>query len=363
MLGRRWFSLIALALLGVLFAGCDAEEEQEVLETVRAVKTITVTDLASGQMRRFPGTIEAGDSSFLSFEVSGNTREVLVEAGDRVRAGDVLATLDPSPFELDVGAAEASLSQARADLAEQANELDRQRTLYQKGWVAKAVYDQALAARDSADSQVAYAQSQLNLARRDLEKTQLIAPFDGIIATREIEPFQEVSRGERVLELFAEGTMQATVSIPETAISSIFLGQPATAIFAANQLPDVEGRVVEIGQVASESNAFTVKIALLDTPADVLPGMTVAVQILLEQEGEQKFLLPLSAILAGEERGHGYVFIFDPETSTVSRRQVTGGGVQDDQILIHDGVNAGDIVVIAGVSFLRDGQRVKLLEQ
>ena len=178
MLGRRWFSLIALALLGVLFAGCDAEEEQEVLETVRAVKTITVTDLASGQMRRFPGTIEAGDSSFLSFEVSGNTREVLVEAGDRVRAGDVLATLDPSPFELDVGAAEASLSQARADLAEQANELDRQRTLYQKGWVAKAVYDQALAARDSADSQVAYAQSQLNLARRDLEKTQLIAPFD-----------------------------------------------------------------------------------------------------------------------------------------------------------------------------------------
>ena len=229
--------------------------------------------------------------------------------------------------------------------------------------MAKAVYDQALAARDSADSQVAYAQSQLNLARRDLEKTQLIAPFDGIIATREIEPFQEVSRGERVLELFAEGTMQATVSIPETAISSIFLGQPATAIFAANQLPDVEGRVVEIGQVASESNAFTVKIALLDTPADVLPGMTVAVQILLEQEGEQKFLLPLSAILAGEERGHGYVFIFDPETSTVSRRQVTGGGVQDDQILIHDGVNAGDIVVIAGVSFLRDGQRVKLLEQ
>jgi multidrug efflux pump subunit AcrA (membrane-fusion protein) len=159
--------------------------------------------------------------------------------------------------------------------------------------------------------------------------------------------------------------MQVRLSVPETAIENINLGLPATVHFPNERVPPQEGRISEVGTVATEANAFTVKVALAAPPESLRPGMTAEVGMLLGDEtGNQSFLLPLSAIAPGEEPGGGYVFLFDEATSTVKRTAVRGaGGVRDDRVLINEGVAAGDIVVVAGVSFLRDGQQVKLLAQ
>ena len=352
-----------LIALGALI-GCE-EQAPPVAENVRAIKTIVVSEQGAGQQRRFPGILEAVDTSSLSFEVPGNTREIKVDVGDRVTEGQDLATLDDTPFRLNVDAAEAEVSRAKANLAEKKTDFDRQSTLYKKDWVSKAAFDQAKAAYDSAASQVDYAISKLNLAKRDLDKAVLRAPFDGVIAAREADPFQEVARGQTIFEIYVEGAMQVALSVPETSIRFISLGTPAKVSFPSESVPHQEGRVSEVGTVASEANAFTVKVTLVDPPESLRPGMTAEAAMLLgSEETEASFLIPLSAIAPGEDAGRGYVFVFDPESSTVRKTAVTGGGgVRDNRVLIRDGIVAGDIVAVAGVSFLRDGQKVKLMSQ
>lgn len=191
------------------FALTACEEEQvELMDNTRAISTFTVSEPSSGQLRRFPGIVEAVDTSKISFEISGNTRELRVNVGDRVEQGQVLATLDDTPSQLDVEPAEAELGKAKARLAEKDSEFDRVRTLFEQGWVAKAAYDQALAACDNVANQVSYAVSQLSLSRRDFEKTILKKPFDGVIAEKFVDPFQEVGRGEQMFEIYVEAAMK-----------------------------------------------------------------------------------------------------------------------------------------------------------
>lgn len=351
-------------LAAFLLSSCD-EPPPPTVEKIRAIKTIVVADRGAGQSRRFPGIIEAVDTSSLSFEVGGNTRELLVDVGDRVEEGQVLATLDDTPFQLNVDAAEAEVSRAQANLAEKKTEFDRQDTLYKKDWVSKSAWDQAKAAYDSAASQVSYATSKLNLIRRDLDKTKLRAPFDGVIAAREADPFQEVARGQKIFDIYIEGAMQVRLTVPETTIKQINLGLPATVSFPDENVQSQEGRVTEVGTVATEANAFTVKVTLTSPPESLRPGMTAEATMLLgDDSASSSFLLPLTAIAPGDEPRRGYVFVFNEASSTVKKTPVHGaGGVRDDQVLITEGVTAGDIVVVAGVSFLRDGQQVKLLTE
>ena len=357
----RWLVGLSVA---ILLTACG-EPPPPTAERVRAIKTVTGSERGSGQTRRFPGVIEAVDTSSLSFEVAGNTREILVDVGARVKEGEVLATLDDTPFRLNVDAAQSEVSRAKANLAEKKNVFDRQETLFKKDWVSQAALDQAKAAYDSASSEVSYATSKLNLVKRDLEKAVLRAPFDGVIAAREADPFQEIARGEKIFDIFVEGAMRVTLSVPETSISNINLGLPASVSFPSEGLPPQEGRVSEIGTVATEANAFTIKITLTDPPESLRPGMTAEAAMLLgSEDGPPGFLLPLSAIAPSEESGRGYVFIYDPATSTVRKSVVVGGsGVRDSRVLVREGVAAGDIVAVAGVSFLRDGQKVKLMAQ
>lgn len=360
-------AIVALGLTNVALAlsltACE-EEQVELMDNTRSIKPFTISERSSGQLRRFPGLVKAVDTSRISFEVDGNTREVSVNVGDRVEKGQVLATLDDKPFQLSVEAAEADLGKAKAQLAEKDTNFVRQKTLFEKDWVAKAAYDQALAARDSTANQVLYATSKLKLARRDLEKTVLEAPFDGVIADKFVDPFQEVARGEPMFELYVEAAMEIEVSLPETAVGKVYLGQPAKIAFPTEGVPAQEGQVSEIGTATSEANAFPVKVLLSDPPESVLPGMVGDVALVVSVEGDNvHYLIPVAAIAAGKELGKGYVFVYDAETSTVKKVEIRTKGVQDNRVLITQGIESGDVIASTGVSFLRDGQEVRLFSE
>ncbi len=353
--------ILPFALASLVLVACG-EEPPEVAEQIRAIKTITITQLATGQERKYSGIVQATDSSSLSFQVSGNVKSVAVDQGERVTKGQILAVLDAKRYELDVQAAQAEHGKARAEQTEKKQEFVRQKTLYDKGWVAKMALDMALAAFDSSRSQVNYAQSQLNLAKRDLGHTTLVAPFDGLIAERTVEPFVEVSAGQKLFEINAEGAVEVAFDVPETTIARITLGMPVGVTFSTNLDCLCEGRITEIGSVAGDANAFPVKAGLIDPPESVRAGMTAQVSIVLESERvETAYLLPLAAIAPGTETGQGFVFIFDPDTSTVRKSLVRARGATDNMIAVHEGVKAGDVIAVAGVSFLTDGQKVKLL--
>ncbi len=358
----RWFPVLA-ALLLVGLSGCE-EEAPAVTERVRSIRAIEVVDRSSGELRTFPAQIRAVDVSRLAFEVPGNTRDVKVTQGDRVRQGEVLATLDPAPYEINVQAAEAEVGRAQAQLGEATTELERQDILHSKGWVARATLEQAQATYQTADNQVRYARSRLNLAKRDLEKTVMVAPFDGVIARRLIEPFQEVPRGKTAFEAYIEGAMEAAIDVPETVVGGIDLGLPGLVVFPTSDIGTLNGRVTEISSSANEANSFEVVVTLEDPPASVRPGMSASVELILAApDGGSSFLVPLTAVLPGEGQGQGFVFVYDPDSSTVRKQPVAGEGVQDNLIQIREGLSGGEIIATAGVSFLRDGQEVRLAGQ
>ena len=317
-------------------------------------------------MRQFSGVVEAADRSSIGFEVSGNVREVRVDVGDKITKGQVLAVLDKRTYNIDVKSAEAELGRAKVQLADKRNDLDRFQRINKQdpGAVSQASLDQSQAAVDGARKQVQFRKSQLKLAQRDLEKTVLRAPFDGVIANRYIDAFNEVARGQKCFDVFENTGMEVAVSIPEDAIDDIRMEQEGEIRFSVIADRTYQGRVTEISKVAGTANAFPIKLTVEDPDQRIRPGMTARVTLLLAGDDQKAaYLIPISAVAQRGESKKGFVFTYDPQTSTVKQSKIEASSVRGNSVLITEGVKDGDIIAVAGVSFLEDGQEVKLMKQ
>lgn len=358
-------SIAAVSLAALALSACDDAPVEEKAEPVRAIKPYYVSEPAGGEVRRYSGTVAATLTSSLGFAVNGTVATVNVVQGDRVSSGDVLATLDPEPFQLDVSAAQAELDAKQAEVDQAREELGRQKDLYKKGWVSKAGYEKAVAAYDTTAEGLNLSRSRLGIAERELAKASLLAPFDGVIAERNIEPFIEVSRGETVLRIDSEGTMEIEFSVSDSVVDRLSVGATISIEASSVNGCGCEGRVSEIGSQASAANVVPVTAVVTKSNAGLIPGMGVEVGVKLsDTSNNQGYLVPLVAIAPGDEQARGYVFKFDADAGVVRKVPVTGGGgVNGNFVGLSEGVQAGDIVAAAGISFLRDGQPVKLMDQ
>lgn len=352
---RLW--VVAALLAGV--SGCSDPPPPPV-ETVRSIRTITVSEPASGRVRRFSGTVEAADTAAVGFEVPGTVQEVNVEVGERTVKGAVLARLDQRTFKLNVEAAEADVGRARVELQEARNDVDRFRRI-SPGAVSQRERDQAEARYDSARKNLSLNTTRLNLAKQDLDRTLLRAPFDGIIARRFVDPFRQVALGEKIVELQMEGAMEVSLSVPESEISYLYLGLPGRIRFPAIPGLDQRGIVTEISQVVGTANAFPVKLTIESDDPRIRSGITAEVTLQLGNEiGETAFLIPIEALSPGGTESESAVFVFDATDSTVKKTTIQIGTVRASNVTVTKGLKAGDIIAVAGVSFLRDGQKVRL---
>ncbi len=360
----RWQAVL-IAMCGVfLLAACEEEPPPKV-ERVRAIKPYYVVEPAGGDVRGYSGTIVATNTSALSFAVSGTVQNVEVNQGDRVVKGQILATLDTEPFDLDVAAGQSEVSSAQAEAQNQRLQLERQRKLYEREWVAKAALDQAVATTEAAEGKLNLMRSRLGLIERDRANARLMAPFDGVISSRDVDPFVEVQRGQTVFQLDSEGAFEVEVSIPDSVVGRLTVGMPVTVAAPTVAGCGCTGRITEIGTTAGTANAVPVKAAILESPGGLLPGMAVEAGLVLSDDaGSQGFLVPLVAIAPGDQNARGYVFKYDAANSVVRKTPIVGeGGVSGNLIGVTEGVEPGDVIAAAGVSFLRDGQPVKLLGQ
>ncbi|MGD8667759.1 MAG: efflux RND transporter periplasmic adaptor subunit [Desulfobacterales bacterium] len=351
-----WLLCIAVAM-----AAC--KEKPEIVEVVRSIKTITVREQPAEKIRRFSGQVAAVDSSGLSFEVSGQVESVEVDIGDRVKKGDVLSVLDPEPYQLEVDAAEAELIKAKENVTKTKAEYERQKRIFEEGAGAERYVEVAEYNYKAARSGVKFQIAKLDLARRNLRKTKLPSPYEGVIAWRSVEPNEEVLAGQKILEINATGKMEVELAIPETNVDQIHIDDPVTVNFPT--LPDqtAKGRISYIGGAAVKANAFPVKVELIDPSEKVKPGMTAEAKLTIKDENHKAgYLVPIQALLPSPEPNRGYAFVYEPKTSTVKKTPVHSRGTADKKIIINEGLKAGDIIAVAGVSFLADGMEVKLLE-
>jgi RND family efflux transporter MFP subunit len=352
-----WLLCIAIGLTA-------CKEKAEIVEVIRPIKTITVGEQPAEQIRKFAGQVAAVDSSGLSFEVSGQVKAVEVDIGDRVKKDQVLAVLDPEPYQLDVDAIQAELVKARENVAKTKAEYERQKKIFEQGAGAQRYVEVSEYDYKAARSAVNYQIAKLDLAKRNLRKTKLRSPYDGVIAWRSVQPNEEVRAGQKILEINASGKLEVQLAVPETTVDRIRIDDPATITFPS--LPDesATGRISYIGGAAVKANAFPVKVKLLDPGENVKPGITAEASLSIKDENQKRgYLVPIQALLPSPEPNRGYAFVYDPQTSTVKKTPVQSRGMADKKVIIDEGLEAGDIIAVAGVSFLADGMEVKLLKE
>lgn len=361
----RWpFFIFVLAL-----AACGDEQTAQQDVTPR-VKVFVVGEQASGQSRRISGKVVAADSTSLSFATGGTVQEVLVRQGDTVSKGQLLAKLDEEPLSLAVENARAQLSVARAKVVETKQVYDRSASLVKKQVVSRADFETATANLAAARGNLRSAKSELESRERDLARAQLIAPFEGTVASRSIDPYQEVSAGSEAFVLQSAGTLEIEVQVPETLIRDVDYGQAVQATFPTLPNASVGGTVSEISSQTDAGNAFRVTIRLSQTDVDLRPGMTASVTFNFDQylDGETVYLVPLSALAieAGTLRDGGRVDsnsrqapVFVVEDGTLHMRDVTVGDIRGNMLEVFAGLEAGDQVVSAGVALLREGMTVE----
>jgi RND family efflux transporter MFP subunit len=360
--GCRIGILAALVSWLGLLPSCDREPPvQEPI--VRPVRTQQVFLTGGPRLRTFAGIAQAGLESRLSFRVSGKVRLLNVKLGDQVKAGDLIAELDPMDYRLQVEETEASLERARADLRNAEAKYARVRALYENRNASQDDLDAARAGAESARAQVDSIRKRLELARAQLGYTRLRAATDGAIAQVAVEVDENVQAGQTVVLLTAGARPEVKVGMPEGLIARVEAGGKVIVTFDAIPAKTFSAVITEVGVVTGLSSTYPVKVRLDQPDPDVRPGMAAEVTFRFGSEGDrERFLVP--SIAVGEDLEGRYVFVVEPGPQgfgTVRRRPVVVGELREEGIEVLEGLSEGDRVVIAGISKIAEGRKVRLL--
>ncbi|MBY8826056.1 efflux RND transporter periplasmic adaptor subunit [Sphingomonas colocasiae] len=351
-------ALIAVAFAGLLAyraffggAGTDAAPSQ----AMPVVTVIQPGQQAVDHVISVTGTLAARREMPVGVAGEGGmVSRVLVEPGQWVSAGQVLATIDRSVQVQTNAQLAAQINVARADARLAQSELDRAQSLVSRGFISKADVDRRTATRDSAVARVRVAEASLGESRARTDRLDIRAPEAGMVLTRNVEPGQVVSSGSGVLFRMAKGgEMELLARLSETDLSGLPVGAQA-AVTPVGTDRSFTGRVWQVSPVIDPATRQGIaRLALPYDPA-IRPGGFATARIV--RGTQQQPLLPESAVLS-DEKGN-FVYLVG-KGNKVERRPVTTGTVTATGIAITSGLNGTEKVVMRAGGFLNPGETVK----
>jgi RND family efflux transporter MFP subunit len=359
---RRFFIFAFGVMICLLAVGACKDEPPTPKEVIRPVRFEQVFISGGKRTRTFSGVAQAGQQIDLSFKIGGTVQRVTVKMGDTVKAGDMLAQLDPKDTILEMEEAEASLLRQKADARNAAANYQRIEALYESNNTSLSELDAARAKTETARAAVRSAEKAFELAKRKARYTQLLAPVDGAVAQKSISENENVQAGQVVLVLSSGSHPEVQVSIPEVLIAQVKEGAPVHASFDALPGKTFGATVREVGVASTAGGAtYPVTVRLDQTDEGIRPGMAAEVDFVFEDQGNRlRFLVPAMAV--GEDIHGKYAFIVKPSDDALGiakRVGVTTGALTAGGLEIFDGLSDGDYLVTAGVHKLQDGQKVK----
>ncbi len=405
--------LMALPLV-FLLGGCSQVTTPEA-QRARPVKTMVVTPGDELRELSFPGKVAASKTAELAFMVSGLLVKYPVTEGLRVGKGEIIAQLRQDEFQAQLGIAqsqfdraqsdlaalkagerteqrqrlEAQLRAAEATLANAESEYNRHAGLLRSGSISRAVYERvetaflvaqeelksaqqllekSLVARqeviDSKEAEIRGLESRLAETKIQLKDSTLLAPYNGVVARRFVERQQSI-RAQTPVVLFQDlEEIHIAVDVPEAVMTTEVRLTEAERIMA--EFSGVPGRqfpvtIAEVAQIADpRTQTFNVRFAMKVPPdLNLLPGMTARVSLFYRSRpiSGKSFFVPVSAVFR-DSSGEQVVWIIGPDKGVV-RRPVKIGDPSGGRIEILEGLQAGDRIAVAGVSFLREGVKVR----
>ncbi|MBO9901581.1 efflux RND transporter periplasmic adaptor subunit [Xanthomonas phaseoli pv. dieffenbachiae] len=342
-------------LLGL--AACSGPDAPAT-ETPRAVK-LERFGSGSDNPLQVPALVRQEQRAELGFEGAGRLSAVLVDVGDRVTRGQLLARLDDEPLRLREQQADANVCAALAQSGERQLQLRQQQAMFDDGASSNATLTAARAAADAAAAQLQVARADLAMARRGTRLGELRAPFDGSVVARLQQPQADVAAGQVVLQVEGQGRVQLVATLPATAGAGLAPGQTVRARMDTGEAP-IELRLRSLS--SRLDNATTVQ-ALLE-PLAAAPSLRSgdSVMLTLPPPAASTPSVPLSAVLPRLNRQRASVFVYQPAKRAVIERAVDLGTIVGERVQILRGLRAGEQVVSAGVGFLVNGQPVTPLQ-
>ncbi|WP_415927051.1 efflux RND transporter periplasmic adaptor subunit [Mesorhizobium argentiipisi] len=346
---------VIAAVLGL--AGCSQEKAKVVQEVLRPVKVVEIGEAQTTRQLDYSGSVRARTEMNLGFRIAGKVTERLVDIGQHVNGGDVLARVDPADYELSVKSATASLDAAERQVETVDLARKRAEQLYAKNFAPKSqldqarlTYDQAVATRDAARSALAQAQNQVQYA-------DLKASKNGIVTAISADVGQVVAAGTPVMTVAVDGEKEVSIAVPETDIAGFKPGKEVKASFWSEEGLTLDGKVREVaGSADPQSRTFAIRVSLPNDPR-VLLGMTANVQATVGSK-TQLVSIPLTAM--AEKDGKQIVWAVDRASDTVHPRPIKVANFTVDGVAVADGLKQGDVVVAAGTQFMTDNLKVKL---
>jgi RND family efflux transporter MFP subunit len=348
-------ALAALAGLLVL-AGCEANTAPAP-KSERPVQVQRVSFESSDRVREFVGVVRPRYETDLGFRVAGKIVTRIVNVGDRVAIGDVVARLDPEDLRLQLQSADAELAAATSNLVQAAADYERYAKLKTNGWASVADFDRKQAARDEAQGRLDRARRALDLARNQLTYAELKADAEGVITATLAEPGQVVAIGQPVARLAHHGEKEAVVALPETWLAEARKAKATVGLWADRER-SFEARLRELSpQADAATRTYAARFTIEKADEAVAYGMTATVKLTPALDAKVA-KLPLSAIL---NRGTGpSVYVVDT-SGTLMLRPVTVASFAEDAALVTGGIADGEEVVTLGVQKLESGLKVRIV--
>lgn len=339
--------LMAACLTGSIITSCG--EQTKRTDNVKTVKIDTVRTDGTQTLLQFPGKVKAAEDISLAFRVSGTIQRMAVKDGQQVKAGQLLAELDPTDYQIQLNATEAQYKQVKS-------EAERVIALYNDGGTTPVAYDKAV-----------YGLKQITALyehhKDELSYTKLYAPFNGFIQKHLFKAHETVGAGMPVLSMVGQGTPEVEINLPaaEYIRRQQFGDYQCTFDVYPGKIYPL--KLIGITHKANSNQLYTMRLQI-ETEGLPMPsaGMNTMVSIRCNQKTDgNELIVPANALL--RKNGHSQVFVYHPENGTVQSHDIeiirfTGDG---KCVFTSPSVQSGDIVVTAGVHAIKNGEKVSPL--
>ena len=352
-----WTARTAIIVSFVLL-GCEQPAPPPAEATL--VRALGVQMTQFDRTAALTGEIRARRESNLGFRVGGKVIERLVDIGDKVAEGDLLARLDSQDQQNALKSAQSEVAAAQASIEQSRTQEERQRKLLADGYTTRTQYDNAQRRYAQAQADLASAQAKLSAAQDTLSYTELRADRAGVITAKGAEPGQVVASGQMVVRLADPNEREAVFQVPGAGLRlETGAAMPSVEVrLVGDQNLVTEGTIREVSPgVDPVTRTYTVKVALDDPPPAFLLGSSVVGRARLPTQSVVN--LPSSALFQTAQ-GEPAVWVVDQPRDTVSLRPVSVLQYDTGTFTVSSGLDAGETVVIGGSQKLRPGQKVTI---